>query len=302
MFIEKFAQRIGAIDPSEPVAPGQEIHVSKGGRFPTIQSALDSIACEGNVAIIIHPGVYPEPVLITRPQVHLIGLGLGETGLVQIGPVKIAPTSAGDVHSTVVSMERLMVTGDDHLLQVNGDVALSLHISHCSFYGTTPEKKALFASGTGKSKFFISQTKFDNIRSFETTLDISSAEVKMEHCRVHSGGNPCIAISDTATASIDASYIEGYGSQLITVGSNLTIVNTGLASGLPHSDGVVLSSGATFISVHNLFNIPGGTGYAVKGMPGSVFSHAHNAILYGTNTKISAGMLIVPMSTSFTAT
>lgn len=298
-----------------------EIHVAKNGSdslgtgkpnapFATVTKAVEWVQTENqfenkNVAIIIHPGVYSETVEITRPRVQLIGLQSSNSNVVQIGPVKINPSAqwGGSVYNTIFSMDRLLISGSDHAVQIYGSVACAVHLTNCYLYTSTEDKKCLYAYGTNesKSKIYINQVQFNNTQSADTAIDIAAADATIERCKVYSTGNPTINIDSSATLSMDASYVEGSGVQLVAIGATTaTVTNSGFANGMSNSDGVVLVSGSTFVSIQNVFNIPSGTGFAVKGVAGSVFTHAHNSMLYGTNTKMSAAMTVVPMSTSFT--
>jgi hypothetical protein len=290
-------------DGSDAVANG-----SSAKPFATIQAAHDyanaEFSNEQDVAVVIAPGSY-SGFTLTRPRTHLMGIaGLSNATRV-IGTVTINPTTnIGGLYNSVFTLEQLLLAPNiGNALVITGNQVLSFFGRQLKIYTDSANQTCVLANNTaaGGIRVFITDSDTQNELSASTTFDLSNISIgAIKRTTAYCGNNTalkftnCTMTLDSVTANSNSTNTVQILSGVITAG-NSTFSNT-----LTNSNGINISAGATAVVGQCAFDVATGTGYAIKGVTGSVLVHANNIIAYGKNNKISSAMTAIPMATSFT--
>ena len=122
-----------------------------------------------------------------------------------------------------------------------------------------------------------------------------------KRCNFYGGANLALKASGTV-ATLDGCTVYATFTDVInlTGASTINIGNTTITNSQANGNGVNIAAGSTAVVGQCAFDVPTGTGYAIKGVTGSVLVYANNIIAYGKNNKISSAMTSIPMGTSFT--
>jgi pectinesterase len=130
-----FVANVGAAEMTRPfaAAPGKII-VAPGGSYPSLQAAVDGLSERGG-EIRLGPGVYREKVLITKPNVRLVGLGRKASdvviawsdGAAQVGGT--FKTATLEVRGDDFSAENLTVANDYWLRNEQPSQAVALYVT-----------------------------------------------------------------------------------------------------------------------------------------------------------------------------
>jgi hypothetical protein len=148
---------------------------------------------------------------------------------------------------------------------------------------------------------YLTDVTVNNTQSNAIGIDVAKAAATLRRVVVYSGSASCVNVSSTGSVLGDKCQLENSGSSVLNVGAtSVTLASSSLASSAANSDGAVLAAGGTLNLFQSAIQVPAGTGFAVKGVAGSVFTYALNTFIYGYNNRVSAAITLVPHSNSFT--
>lgn len=302
------------------LGPSYEVHVAKNGSdtgvtgkplkpFLTVAAAVayvqSTFTSSENVVIYVHTGFYPEQVTITRPRTHIVGVNNGLANTVQISSITINPSSVdGGVYNSIFSIERVLVSSaSGAAITLTGTNECALHLTNVYCFSSSAGVKGinLASTATNGSKVYLTDVTVNNTQSNAIGIDVAKAAVTLRRVVVYSGAASCINVSATGSVIGDKCQLENSGSSVLNLGAtSATLASSSLASSAANSDGAVLVAGSTLNLFQSAIQVPAGTGFAVKGVAGSVFTYALNTFIYGYNNKVSAAITSVPHSTTFT--
>ena len=279
--------------------------------FATIQAAHDYAAVtfgeNDDVAVIVAPGAYAGAIL-TRPRTHITGIAGAGNATRIISSVIINPTTvAGGVYNSIFTLDDLLLappTGN--ALVITGNQQLSLFGRRLKVYTDSADQICLQANNTaaGGIRVFVTDSDIQNALAGAVAVDMSNVFVgAVKRTNVYGGANFAMKFS-ACTLTLDnvAASCQFTDAVSITNGSVITAGNSTFTNTRANSNGINIAAGTTCVVGQSAFDIPAGTGYAVKGVAGSVFVYANNIIAYGKNNKISSAMTSIPMGTNFTPT
>jgi len=255
--------------------------------------------------IVVCPGTYNENVTINRFLTHITGLeGKQKTTRIN-GQVTVnSSIDYSGLYQNEVSFSNLFISNNNlPAISVSGTQPTSIDITNCGLY----------ASGTG-IPFVMNNTASggNRLRVYNTDLNAVGNASALDISNVSNG-----LISNINSSSASTSDAWKFTTSTITIGNvqlttasaeNLINILSGTinigysayTSTTANGNGVNVASGATYIAGSVVYNVATGTGYAVKGVSGSVFVYSYNSMLPGTNVRISSAMTSIPMTTSFT--
>lgn len=279
--------------------------------FATVQAAHDfasiNFAEENDVVIIVAPGAY-SGFILTRPRTHLIGFA-GQANATRISStVTIAPTTTvGGVYNSTFTLENfLFTTASGHAIVISGNQQLNFNGYKLKCYTDSGTQSALVVNNTatGGIRLYMYDSDLQNQLTNAITADISNVFAGMfKRCNFYGGANLALKANGT-TATLDGCTLYSTFTDIISLtgASTINMGNTTFTNSQANGNGINIAAGATAVIGQCAFDVPAGTGYAVKGTTGSVLVHANNIIAYGKNNKISNTITAVPMGTSFAPT
>lgn len=282
--------------------------------FLTITGALNYIntvypvtAGSGQqVVIVLGPGTYTENISLTRFLTHFTGLESKQKTTRINGQITInSSIDYSGLYQNEISFSNLFIANTNSpCITVTGSQPTSLEIYGCSLY----------TSGTG-IPFVMNNTASggNKLRIYNSDITAVGNATAVDISNVSNGAITNINTSSAsttdgwkfATSTITLGNIQLTSStcaNLISVASGtINIGYSAFTSTATNGTGVNVASGATYVAGSVVYNIAAGTGYAVKGVAGSVFVYSYNSIMPGTNARISSAMTSIPMTTSFTS-
>lgn len=295
------------------------LYVSNGGAdavadgspsnpFATIQAAHDYAAANfpatSHVSILLSPGSYAG-VTLTRPRTHITGMHSMAHGARITGSIVIDPTTdiEGVYNSTFGLAEVLVTPATGNAIVITGDQALSVLGHRIKLWVGNASQSALQVNNTaaGGVRLEFADSTFQNTSTTGITCDVSNVFAgTFKNSNVYGGSNTAMKFVNS-TLTLNTVGISCAGSDVVSI-TGSSVINAGnctFGSSAANSNGINIGAGATAVIGQCAFDVPTGTGYAVKGVAGSVFVYANNIIAYGKNNKISSAMTSVPMGTTF---
>lgn len=301
------------------------IYVTKGGNdsiadgsmtkpFLTITAAMNyinttypvTLGSGQEIVVVIGPGTYSENITVNRFLTHFTGLeGKQKTTRIN-GQITVnSSTDYSGLYQNEVSFSNLFISNTNNsCITVSGTQPTSLDIFDC----------VLYTSGTGVPLIMNNTAAGGNrLRVYIGDIIAVGNAPALDVANVSNG-----AISTINSSSASTTYGWRFATSTITLTSiqltsdtcaNLISILSGtinigysaFTNTTANGTGIDVSSGATFVTSSVVYNIVSGTGYAVRGVAGSVFVYSYNSMLPGTNTRISSAMTSIPMTTSFTS-
>ena len=297
-----------------------EFHVAKNGTygadgatgsqtypFSTIQEAVDY--AEENVAgdlayvINVHPGFYPETVVLSRPKVHIKGTHAYSdmTMFCAVSKIEINCTQdMGGVNNTQYAVSGMLVApGSGDCVTVGGSVACTVALKDCNLYADNSGQRCLVSSNGASPKLKVNGVVFNNILTNAAGVNFASGWLDLQRCFFYSGDAESIIFSGSAL-TMDGVLMQTSGSDvLVASGSGqLSVSNCLFETSKANADGISMSGTVTCTMVQNVFRVPNGSGYAVNGVAGCVLVHGLNCYLPTYNNKIKSAMTAVAASTT----
>ncbi len=278
--------------------------------FATLQAAHDyagaNFSATDHVSLMLTPGVYAG-VTLTRPRTHIAGMASMSHATRITESITINPTTAveGVYNSTFELAELLVTPATGNALVITGGQVLSVLGHRIKLWVGNTNQTALQVNNTAASGVrmeFVDST-FQSTGTTGITCDVSNVFAgTFKNSNVYGGSNTAMKfVNSTLTLSTVGISCSGADAVSITGNSVISAGNCTFGSSAANSNGLNIGTGATAVVGQCAFDVPTGTGYAVKGVAGSVFVYANNIIAYGKNNKISSAMTSVPMGTTFTS-
>ena len=297
--------------------------------FATIQAAVDAAEADftdgEHVMIQVMPGNYGGNITIARPRTHIVGFGDGVTKLVRnAGQVTINQTvAANGVYEDVFSISNmLLVSSSGSVVTLGGSVPYTFFARQLFCYSSTASVRCLNVTNTAPTGIKVDYRDglLQNESATVPVADFNNTFYGIFQKNVIYAGtaeamkittsNVFVTLSDLQTSSGTdlITVASGFGTQFnpITAPAGsvaLSIGNSLLSSRAANGNGINIALGSTANAAYNVFSIPAGTGFAVKGVLGSFFINGSNSMVPGTNVKVSSaiGAGNIPYTGSFTA-
>jgi hypothetical protein len=297
-----------------------EFHVAKNGMenatgsstypFSTIQEAVDYAEenVEGDLAYVVnvHPGFYPETVVLSRPRVHIRGTHSHNdmTMFSSVSKIEINCTlDMGGSNNTQYAVSGMLVapaSGD--CVTVGGSVACTVVLKDCNLYAYNSGQKCLVSSNEASPKLKVNGVVFNNVLANAAGINFASGVLDLQRCFFYSGDAESIIFSGSAL-TMDGVLMQTSGSDVLSASGSgqISVSNCLFETSKANADGMSLSGTVTCTMVQNVFRVPNGSGYAVNGVAGCVLVHALNCYLPGYNNRIKSAMTAVAASTTPTS-
>jgi hypothetical protein len=265
-----------------------------------LQDAIDYIQGLGDTTnpwtIIMGPGDYSGDgsVALVRPLTHIMGSTIGgpDSKATTIGMIDITPYAVfGSIANSVVSLSNLLVkgSGNQNGVWLRGNQGCTLEINRVfSFVGGTGI--ALYNDQTvgTNSRLFATDSTFSSTSGTGEAIKINDGSCRPTTCRIYAGSGA--AVSFSASSGILANCeLSSTGSVVAEVaGSQVSSGFCSYTSAAANSTAVNMTGVSVFYSSQSTFNVPVGTGFAVKGVLGCIYYNALN--VYAQNPKVSSAM------------
>lgn len=305
------------------VDPNGDDSTANGGPnapFKTLQAAHDyaenNISISTHVIVKLNCGSYAENLSVTRPNIHFVGLvnGLSKStrisGNVSVGIV----TASGGPANTMISFENLLITtsSGSSIIEVSGDIGCSVLLKDTYLFTSSSTAKCFVTNNTSNTgvKVRIKNVILQNQSSSGVTLDLSNTYfAHIDSLTIYGGTGTSMNI-ETTDAVVYNSTFENVGvSTVINATSSFTagkpalvLGNATITNATANASGIDIAAGAITNIAQVAFNIgtSAGTGFAVKGVSGSVFVNGNNLIVPESNNKVSSaiGAGNIPLGTS----
>jgi hypothetical protein len=297
-----------------------EFHVAKNGvedatgsstyPFLTIQEAVDYAEenVDGDLAYVInvHPGFYPETVVLSRPKVHIRGVhSCGEmTMFSSVSKIEINCTQdMGGSNTTQYAVSGMLVApGSGDCVTVRGGVACTVILKDCQLYADGSGQRCLVSSDGASHKLRVNGVVFNNVLANAASVNSTSGWLDLQRCFFYSGDAESIIFSGSAL-TMDGVLMQTSGSDVLSASGSgqLSVSNCLFETSKANADGISLSGTVTCTMVQNVFRVPNGSGYAVNGVAGCVLVHGLNCYLPTYNNRIKSAVTAVAASTTPTS-
>jgi hypothetical protein len=324
--LNDYVSTVGGFNSTLVVDPDGSDTSGNGGPnspFKTIQKAHDyaeeNIDLSKQVIIKINCGSYPENLLVTRPNIHFVGLNHGLTkSTVILGTVTIAISSAvGGYTNDTIAFENLFINGvtnsGSSVVTVSGNLGCTVVMKDVYVRTASAIAKCFDVINTAPSgnRLQIEHCRFLNNQSSGTTINLSNVNAAdFSNITVFSGTGFALQTSTTYATIFNAIFDSILGqttslnilSPFVPGQNSLILGNVTLINPSVNGNGIDLASGVIANVAQTTFNVgtAAGTGFAVKGVSGAVFVNGNNLIVPGTNNKISTAITRVALLTSLT--
>lgn len=314
--LSNFAQTL-IVDPN-----GDDVNGNGGvlNPFKTIQRAhdyaLQNISSSDQVIVKINSGNYLENLNITRSNIHFVGLVGGVSKATRLsGNVIIQiSNSVTSPASDMISFENILIasaTGNS-VINAGGVVGYSLSLKDTYLFTSSSTASCLNVSNTANTgiKLELKNVILQNQSSSGVSLNLSNTYyANVEQLLVYGGTGGAINITTTDAVVYNSRFETMGGSFVIKTNSSFTpgkaslvLGNATLANPNLNASGIEIASGSIVNAAQVAFNVGSatGSGFAVKGVSGSVFINGNNIVVAGTNSKISSAITRVALTTSLT--
>jgi hypothetical protein len=289
--------------------------------FKTVQAAHDyadlNIPVANQVVVKLNTGSYSGNLLITRPNIHFVGPTQGVSKSTRISGIVTVSTasSVGGAANDMVSFEDILIVSNSgtSAVTIGGTFGCSVMFKDAFVFTSSSTAKCVDVTNTatGGVSVHMKNVLLQNQASSGITLDLSNTYyANIDLLTLFSGTGTSMNIT-TTDAVVYNTRIEktGIGTAVIANSSftagkpSLILGNATIANPTANSDGILVPSGSTVNIAQVAFNIADGTGFAVKGVDGSVVVNGNNLFVPGTNNKISSaiGAGNIPLTTTFTS-
>ena len=289
--------------------------------FQTLQKAHDyadlNIPVANQVVVKLNTGDHSGNLLVTRPNIHFVGPSQGvskSTRIAGIVTVSIA-SSVGGAASDMISFENILIVSSSgtSAVTIGGNIGYSVMFKDAYVFTSSATAKCVDVTNTatGGVGIHMKNVQLQNQSSSGTTLNLSNTYyANLDLVTLFSGTGTSMNIT-TTDAVVYNTRIEktGIGTAIVATSSftagkpSLVLGNATITNLTANSDGILVRSGSTVNIAQVAFNITAGTGFAVKGVAGSVVVHGNNLFVPGTNNKISSaiGAGNIPLTSTFTS-
>ncbi len=291
--------------------------------FQTLQAAHDYAAANNSaseqVIVKMNGGSYAGNLLVTRPNIHFVGPNYGTTKSTRISGIVTVSTasSVGGAASDMVTFENMLIVSNpsSSVVTIGGTIGCSVHMKDVYVFTASSTAKCVDVTNTasGGVKVEMKNVTLQNQSSSGTTLNLSNTYYANLDLLMILGGTGTGMEIATTNAVVYNTRFENVGvSTVINVLSSFTggqypalvLGSATIANPSANGSGINIASGAVTNVAQVAFNVgtSAGTGFAVKGVAGSVFVNGNNLIVPGTNNKISTaiGAGNIPLGTSLT--
>lgn len=284
--------------------------------FTSITGALNyvssNIADSGaNVLILVAPGSYLENITITRPRTHIVGMVKAQSNVARIdGNITINPSSVvGGLYNSIFTLEGLLIapsSGD--AITISGVNECNVFINDVYCYTDGPGvQRAIVANQTSSTKTRISLTNVlcNTPLASSNCLSFSNSQVTCDRVTCYTANTQVLVLASSTVTASNCWFETDYSSAVVFV-DNSSIFSVGYSfiyNKNTAGDGISIATGGQTIAAHNTFQITGSSGFAVRGIIGSIFIHALNCFVPGSNNKMSSAMGAgaIAMTSSFTS-
>lgn len=293
--------------------------------FQTLQAAHDYAAANNSaseqVIVKLNGGTYSGNLLVTRPNTHFVGPNYGPSKSTRLAGIVTVTTNVavgGTVNDMVSFENMLIVTGSNSgnsVISIGGTIGCAVFMKDVYVFTSSTSAKCLDVTNTasGGVKVEMKNVALQNQASSGTTVNLSNTYyANLDLLTVFSGTGPGMEIA-TTNAVVYNTRFESVGvSTVINVLSSfsggqqpaLVLGNATITNPSANGSGINLALGAISNVAQVAFNVgtSAGTGFAVKGVAGSVFVNGNNLIVPGSNNKVSTaiGAGNIPLGTSLT--
>lgn len=277
--------------------------------FSTITAALNyldanypvTVNSGARYAVAIAPGNYTENITLSRPYTTLIGPE-GKLKTVFItGNLTINPSvNTGSMFSNTFALYNLFVNGTTTLA---GTIQCSLDAFNCVLYSSSDKTFVVSSTASGGNRLRFTFTDFTCVGNY-IAIDMSNTtNCVISDANIGSASTTDVTKFTGSTLTINnCLFTSSTAANMINVVSGTVNVGySAISSTATNGSGINIASGATVTTNNNVYNIPLGTGAAVKGVSGSILVDGLNNYVYGTNTTISSAITVLPMSTKLQA-
>lgn len=301
-----------------------------GSPFATVQAAVDyataNIAAAEKVAIWVAPGTYSENVTITRLRTHLVGMAsaMDNIGVHITGNVTLNPTvSLSNIYNDGITFTNILISGGGtSVLTVGGTVPYTFAGENLKLYTSHATARCLHVTNTATDgiKVRLRSAFIQSVNGSGTCVDLNNAFIAdLDDTRIDAFSGSAVTVTTSTLVSNRGNWSTVSGQNVIKVNSAFgTAFNpitaplgsiaarlgtTSFTSGATNGNGVDIAAGATAVVGVCSFAIPNGTGFAIKGVAGSMLFTGANLIFPGTNAKKSSaiGAGDMPLTTTLTA-
>lgn len=271
--------------------------------YRTMNAAISYIDTIGDVTnhwtVFVGPGDYSsDPAFsITRPKTHIVGTtGAGpDAKATTLGIVTIQPSfSFGGVTNSVISLSNLLISPPSFMgqaLQLTGFRACTLILNNCFINSSSVGAAYGFInnqSGIG-SRIFATNCIISTTTGTGSALELQDGAFRAVNSRIYAGSGSAVSLTTGASAILAVCEVSSTGSTVVSVNAaSLFQSECTITSALANSTAVDLAAAGVLYSTSSSFNVPVGTGFAVKGVLGCVYYNATN--VYVQNPKVSAAM------------
>jgi len=290
--------------------------------FKTVQAAHDyadlNIPVANQVIVKLNTGNYVENLSITRPNIHFVGLVDGVTKSTRIsGTVNVGvATSVGGAANDMVSFENFLITSNagPSVMTIGGSLGCAVTLKNIFIFTSSSTSKCVDITNTSNTgiKLDLRNVILQNQQSSGVTLNLSNTYyANADQLVIYGGTGASITINNTDAVVYNSRFETVGVSTVINANSSFTVGrpslvlgNATIANPSTNGNGIDIASGSIVNIAQVAFNIGSvsGTGFAVKGVAGSVFVNGNNLIVPGTNNKVSTaiGAGNIPLGTSLT--
>lgn len=277
--------------------------------FSTITAALNyldanypvTVNSGARYAVCVAPGNYNENISLTRPYTTIVGQeGKLKTTFIT-GTLTINPAvNTGSMFSNTFALYNLFVNGTTTLA---GTIQCSLDVFNCVLYSSSDKTFVVTSTASGGNRLRFTFTDFTCVGNY-IAIDISNTT----NCIISDANISCASTTDAtkftgSTLTINnCLFSSSTAANMINVVSGtVNIGYSAISSSTTNGSGINIAAGATVTTNNNVYNIPTGTGAAVKGVSGSILVDGLNNYVYGTNSTISSAITVLPMTSKLQA-
>ena len=290
--------------------------------FQTVQAAHDyadaNIPVADQVIVKLNGGSYAGNLLVTRPNIHFVGPTYGSTKSTRISGIVTVSTasSVGGAASDMITFENILIASNSgtSAVTIGGTFGCSVMFKDAYVYTSSSTAKCVDVTNTASSgvKVEMKNVVLQNQLSSGITLDLSNTHyANIDLLTIYGGTNSTMKVSTTDAIVYNTKFeSSGVSTSIYAISSfnpgkpALVLGNATITNATANASGIDIAAGAITNVAQVAFNvgIATGTGFAVKGVLGSVFVNGNNLIVPGSNNKVSSaiGAGNIPLGTSLT--
>ena len=273
------------------------------GDYATGQAAVDAASQGDTILFGAKAGGWGDLVIPAGKKLSLMGLQSAKSIYVQIGSITFSPTTGTQILENELYLDRLYIYSTTSTCLTHGGTAPSrIRANNCFINAGGAANRAVHLTNTNaasssylnectilsSSSATIVQTSVTYVRMYRSTIDGTALGLQVDAGTVEQNTtNITVAVAGSAINVTGGSLLSGYS----------LIANTAA-----NSSGVAVSAGAVFANTYNVFSVPAGTGYCVRGAGIHVYGYMtfSNSVLAAYNVKVQNTLTNVPYTTAFT--